>query len=153
MDIYDKDGRLIGYVNPVHISKTPLEETRQAGERKREEWLRDLARRSAKENWDAQKARSMVEAQIAGSPHLGAGATAAKSEGLLACHPAVRSDFDRLKRFRDEAWERDRTFLKRVKYGQSQLLIDVLRRASRPRERQYVTTTDAYLSFMHNRYK
>jgi len=62
MDIYDKDGRVIGYVNPVHISKTPLEETRQAGERKREEWLRDLARRSVKENWDAQKARSMVEA-------------------------------------------------------------------------------------------
>jgi hypothetical protein len=55
MDIYDKEGSLIGYANPVHISKTPLEETRQAGERRREEWLCDLARRSAKENWDDEK--------------------------------------------------------------------------------------------------
>jgi hypothetical protein len=153
MDIYDKDGRLIGYVNPVHVSKTPLEETRQAGDRKREEWLRNLARRSAKENWDNKKTRSMVEAEIAASPHLGSGATAAKSEGLLACHPAVRSDFDRLMRLRDEAWERDQAFLRRVKHGPHQLLVDVLRRASITHECQYVTTTDTYLKFMRNQYK
>jgi hypothetical protein len=153
MEIYDKDGRLIGHVNPVHISKTPLEETRQAGDRKREEWLRDLPRRSAKENWDNKKACSMVEADIAASPYLGSGAVAAKSEGLLACHPTVRSDFDRLGRLRDEAWGRDRTFLRRVKHGPHQLLVDVLRRASRTRECQYVTNTDMYLTFMYNRYK
>jgi len=59
MDIYDKNGRLIGYVNPTHISKTPLEDTRQVGDRKREEWLRALAQRSAKENWDVEKAAKL----------------------------------------------------------------------------------------------
>jgi hypothetical protein len=49
------------------------------------------------------KARSMAEAEIAASPYLGSGATAAKSEGLPACHPAATSDFDRLKRLQDTA--------------------------------------------------
>ena len=152
MEIYDKEGRLVGYVDAAHIQRHPLEETRQAGERKREEWLADLARRSAKENWDAKKACSVVEAEVAASPHLLSGASAAKSEGLLACDPAVRADFDRLRRIRNEAWDRDRSFLRRVKRGPQQLLVDVLRRASRTNERQHVATTDDYLKLMHTRY-
>jgi hypothetical protein len=152
VEIYDKQGRLIGYVNPAHISKAPLDETRQAGERKREEWLRDLARRSHKENWDAEKASVVVEQEIAATPNLRSGATAAKSEGLIACNPAVRSDFDRLQRLRNDAWELDSSFFRRVKHGPSQLLIDVLRRQSKASERQHVATVQAYLDFMHKKY-
>lgn len=152
MEIYDRQGRLIGYVNPAHISKAPLDETRQAGERKREEWLRGLARRSDKENWDAAKARGVVESEVAATHNLGPGATAAKSEGLIACHSAVRSDFDRLERLRNDAWELDTSFFRRVKHGPSELLIDILRRQSSARERQHVTTAQVYLDFMHKKY-
>lgn len=153
MDIYDKSGRLIGYVDPVHVQRHPLEETRQAGDRKREEWLRDLAKRSVSGNWEDEERRKIVEDEVKTSPHLNSGAMAAKSEGLLACHAAVRSDFDRLQRLRDEAWERDRPFFRRVKHGPHQLLVDVLRRASRAHERQYVATIDDYLQYMHKQYK
>jgi YD repeat-containing protein len=84
MDIYDKDGRLIGYVDPAHIQRHPLEETRQRGDRKREEWLGGLAQRSARENWDEQKARQVVEAEVAASPHLRKGAATTISEGCRA---------------------------------------------------------------------
>lgn len=152
MDIYDKSGRLIGYVNSNHISKTPLEDTGQVGEGKRDEWLRDLAQRSTKENLNVEKARAVVEAEVATSRHLGAGAATTKSEGLLACDPAVRSDFDRLKRLRDEAWELDRRFLRRAKHGPYQVLLDVLRRAAKASERHHVKNADSYLEFMRSRY-
>jgi YD repeat-containing protein len=152
MDIYDKDGRLIGYVDPAHIRGHPLEETRQAGERKREEWLRDLARRSAKENWDTKRAREVVEAEVTASRHLLTGAATAVTEGCRACHPAVRSDFDRLRRLRNEAWELDRKFLRRAKHGPYQLLVDILRRQQSTNERHHVATVEAYLPFMRKEY-
>jgi hypothetical protein len=153
MDIYDKNGQLIGYVDPAHVQRHPLEETRQVGERKREEWLRELAQRSASENWDIKKGRQIVEAEVAASPHLAAGAAAVLSDGRRACHPAVRSDFDRLRGLRDEAWDRDRGFLRRAKHGPYQLLVDILGRQQTASERHHVATADTYLAFMGIEYK
>ncbi|HEY2539744.1 MAG TPA: hypothetical protein VGI28_09665 [Stellaceae bacterium] len=150
MEIYDANGQLIARSSDV--SKTPLDETRQAGERKREEWLLDIAKRSRSEGWGIEKAREIVDAEINATPNLRAGAVAARSEGLLACDSSVRSEFERLQQLRDEVWRLDQDFLKRVKHGPSQLLIDILRRQSRDNERKYVATTDTYLDFMHWQY-
>ena len=76
----------------------------------------------------------------------------AKSEGRRACSPAVRLEFDRLKRLRDEAWERDQQFLRRAKHGPYQLLIDILARQEKTSERHYVTDVDTYLQFMRREY-
>jgi hypothetical protein len=114
---------------------------------------RDLAQRAVKGNWSAEDARQIVEAEVAASPNLRKGAATAISEGRLASDPAVRSGFDRLHHLRDEAWARDRDFLRRIKHGPSQLLIDILRRQQSPSQCCHVATVDSYLSFMREEYK
>jgi hypothetical protein len=72
-----------------------LIDTRQQGERKREEWLADFARRSVAAGWTKNTARvkarsEVVEAEIVGHLKSEKAAANAVDEGVLAAHPDVR---------------------------------------------------------------
>jgi hypothetical protein len=150
MEIYDKAGRFIGYVLQSSVSKTPLEDTRQVGERKREQWLREIARRSLQEKWTYGKAKQVISEEIKSSNLSTAKSQGnAISEAMLAADGSVRGDFDRLVEVRDESWQRETNFVRRVRHGPSQVLVDLLRRQSREDERTHAASADAYLRYLH----
>lgn len=154
MEIYDRAGVLIGYVRQSDVSQKPLENTHQVGDRKREQWLQDLAYRSFSGRWSPTQIKLCVSEEVDSSPHLSTNnsRSGARSEGLLAASAIVRGEFDRLRSIRDEAWDSEKDFLRRVKHGPHQLLVDILRRQANGTERANVQSAVTYLAFMHRQY-
>jgi hypothetical protein len=153
MEIYDKAGNFVGHALQSNISKTPLEETRQVGERKREQWLEDIARRSHAGRWTADQARNIVSEEVRNS-NLSTAKSRENgiSEAMLAADPHVRGQFAQLVRVRDESWQREPEFLRSVRHGPSQVLVDLMRRQSRSAERQHAQSADAYLKYLHRKF-
>ncbi len=153
VEVFDQNGRHIGHVDPVHVRSHPLGETRQVDERKREDWLRALARRSASEEWLLTQIEQTVHQEVMCSSHLQTPRSRqeANRQGRLAADPDVRIDFDRLVRLRDECWTADPRFFRRTRHGKSQLLIDILMRQKEPARRSDVVSPHAYLTVVGQR--
>jgi hypothetical protein len=158
----DSTGRpnLSGQTQPARKAQRkrdhPLAQTRLAGDRKREEWLIEVANRSSKEIWSRERAKIEVLKAVA-KALIGRNITTEKSheivvsEGLLAARPEVRDHVPRLISLRDEAWNKDPNFLRAALHGPSQMLVDLMRRQRRPNERHHAATVDAYLAYLRRR--
>jgi hypothetical protein len=141
---------------PQRKQRHPLAQTRLAGDRKREEWLTEVAGQSSKEGWSREQAKIEV-LKAAAKALIARHITTEKSheivvsEGLLAARPEVRDHVPRLISLRDEAWNKDPNFLRAALHGPSQMLVDLMRRQRRPNERHHAATVDAYLAYLRRR--
>jgi hypothetical protein len=127
-----------------------LTETRQKGERKREEWLAAFAKRSAAEGWTIDTARAKACSEVVEAKGLkdkGAIANVVR-DGMLAAHPDVRDDFSRLVALRDKLWRMEQDYLRRNLHGPSQLLIELMRRQKNPSERVHAKNATAFLKYL-----
>jgi hypothetical protein len=153
MEIHDKAGNSIGYVLQSNVSKTPLDETRQVGERKREQWLQDIASRSVERKWTRDQARKVILEKVTHSNlFTPRSRECGISEVMSAANSEVRGHFSRLVNVRNESWRREADFLRRVRHGPSQVLVDLLRRQSRSTERPFAASADAYLGYLHQKF-
>ena len=134
-----------------------LVQTHQRGDRKREEWLEDLACRSAREGWSLEKAeiearKAAEKAVFAGNLNTQKSFDNVVDNGRLAAHPDVRDHVPRLIALRDEAWAREPAFLRNVLHGPSQILVDLMRRQRDAGERQHARSVTAYLAYLRQRF-
>ncbi|MGH7039868.1 MAG: hypothetical protein ACREE1_17225 [Stellaceae bacterium] len=123
------------------------------GERMREEWLVDIAKRSAAEHWAKNTAQRMARSEVNEAAEVGHlksknAMTTAACEGALAAHPDVRDDFGRLMTIRDELWKSEQDYIRRTLHGPSQLLIELMRRQKNPRERHYTNSAADFLKYL-----
>ncbi len=130
-----------------------LTDTRQKGERKREEWLADIAKRSDAEGWTIATARAKVRSEVVEAEKVGnlkdEGAIAnVIRDGVLAAHPNVRGDFSRLVTIRDQLWKKDPDYLRRTLHGPSQILIELMRRQKNPSEQHHARSAADFLRYL-----
>ena len=130
-----------------------LTETRQQGERKREEWLADFAKRSIAENWTTSTARrkaelDVLDAELVGHLKTEKAVANAINEGMLAAHPDVRNHFARLLAVRDELWKIEPDYLREKLHGPSQILVELLRRQKKRIERHHTESAAAFLRYL-----
>jgi hypothetical protein len=130
-----------------------LTDTRQEGDRKREEWLADLAKQSATERWTKETARTMARRDVGEAAkigHLKSKNTmiTAVSEGTLAAHPDVRDHFSRLVKIRDELLEKNSDYIRRTLHGPHQLLIELMRRQKKPSEQHHAKSAADFLEYL-----
>jgi hypothetical protein len=135
----------------------PLLQTRLAGDRKREEWLAEIAEQSSREAWNRDKAENEVrKAAIKAifADHITTESSFANlvAEGTLATDPAVRDHVPRLIALRDAIWGNDPDFLRDVLHGPSQTLVDLMRRHKRASERHHTASVEAYLTYLRRRF-
>jgi hypothetical protein len=130
-----------------------LTDTRQKGERKREEWLADFAKRSVAEDWtiDAARAKAsseVVEAEMVGNLKNEAAKANVIRDGVLAAHPDVRNHFNRLVKIRDELWNSEPDYLRSTLHGPSQILVELMRRQKKPSERHHTKSAADFLEYL-----
>ena len=136
---------------------SPLVQTHQRGDRRREEWLEDLAHQSAREGWSLEKAEIEVrkaaeKAVFAGNLNTQKSFDNVVAEGRLAAHPDIRDHVPCLIALRDEAWARESAFLRNILHGPSQILVDLMRRQRDAGERQHTKSVAAYLAYLRQRF-
>jgi hypothetical protein len=146
-----------GRLPMVHMARgKPLTETRQAGQRLREEWLADLARKSRLNSWTPSQIviavqQGALDAALAQTLRTASSVNEAIRQGRIAAHPFVRNEFDRLVKLRDDVWLIDPVICRRYMHGPSQILIDLITRCRNPAERHHVADDASYLSYIHSR--
>jgi hypothetical protein len=130
-----------------------LTDTRLVGERKREEWLQEIARQSEAGKWKTALARQKASAGVTDAQRFGRiGPKTAKNmiaEGVLASDPYVRAHVDRLMAIRDELWATQPEYLRRTLHGPSQTLLELMRRQKRPDEQHYANDASSFLTYLH----
>ena len=130
-----------------------LTDTRLEGDRKREEWLTDLAKRSATERWTKETAQTMARLDVDKAAEIGHlksknAMTTATSEGTLVAHPDVRDHFNRLVKIRDALFQNNPDYIRRTLHGPHQLLIELMRRQKKPSERHHTKSAEDFLEYL-----
>ena len=148
------------YSNPIQllvtVSISPLSETRQKGDRRRERWLAELASCSLLEAWTPERVavevRNRVNSGVAVG-HLKADRSINTTihEGCLAGHPDVRSHFHRLIQMRDRIWAAHSDLVRSIVHGPSQLLVDMCVAQKKQHLRHYLSSDAAYVQHLQNR--
>ena len=136
----------------------PLTQTRQVGDRGREIWLQQLAQKSLERHWTAEQAhiaalRDALGAALAQNIRSEQAMNTLISEGRLAARPEVRAEFGRLMSLRDEVWSLEAGFLRSTLHGPSRVLVDLMRRQSKPEQRHHTASARAYLNYLRRRFR